>query len=450
MMLTGLDRLRAGEAAVTTRTRRLLVMTVSAVLVSVAPALREGRAQPAENAPNWYDGLVFRDPSFAFELIRVLGYAYSGGADIGESIGTARAIRDGDIHSWYQAWADIADRMYGLAETMRREGHLVSARGAYFRAANYYRAAGFYMDADGDRPKSVAASTKAVDAFAKGIASLPAVTPVRIPYGTTTLPGYFIRSAVRRAPLLIVNTGFDGTAEELYFEVGQAAQERGYNVLLFEGPGQGRVLRDQKLPFRHDWERVVSPAIDFARALPGVDRDRIALMGISMGGYLAPRACAFDRRIKACVANGGILSLSRALPRELADLLEEDPREFDRVLAGEMGKAVSTYWFFQHGMWAFGAKSPAGFALALRRYTLEDVAKQITVPTLVVESEADAFFKGQAQAVYDLLRAPKALLRFTAAEGAQAHCQMGAIAISNEKIFNWLDRILRVTGDGSR
>ncbi len=84
------------------------------------------------------------------------------------------------------------------------------------------------------------------------------------------------------------------------------AVERGYNCLLFEGPGQGEMIREQKIPFRYDWEKVVGPVIDFAEDLPQVDTDRIALMGISFGGYFAPRAAAFDDRIKVCIANGGI------------------------------------------------------------------------------------------------------------------------------------------------
>ena len=76
------------------------------------------------------------------------------------------------------------------------------------------------------------------------------------------------------------------------------ALERGYNCLTFEGPGQGGVIRKQKIPFRHDWERVVTPVVDYALTRSEViDPTCIALMGISMGGYLAARAAAFEHRI---------------------------------------------------------------------------------------------------------------------------------------------------------
>ena len=98
----------------------------------------------------------------------------------------------------------------------------------------------------------------------------------------------------RPRPTLIVHGGFDSTLEELYTSTAAPALERGYNCLTFEGPGQGGVIRKQKIPFRHDWERVVTPVVDYALTRSEViDPTCIALMGISMGGYLAARAVCF-------------------------------------------------------------------------------------------------------------------------------------------------------------
>jgi alpha-beta hydrolase superfamily lysophospholipase len=83
-------------------------------------------------------------------------------------------------------------------------------------------------------------------------------------------------------------TGMDGYVEECYWGVA-AALERGHNCLAFDGPGQGGMLRQREVPFRPDWEAVVTPVLDFALKRTEVDPERIALVGRSFGGYPAPR-----------------------------------------------------------------------------------------------------------------------------------------------------------------
>jgi alpha-beta hydrolase superfamily lysophospholipase len=82
-----------------------------------------------------------------------------------------------------------------------------------------------------------------------------------------------------------------------------AAQRRGYHVLTFDGPGQGRALIEDNVPMRPDWETVVRAVVDFAMTLPGIDPARIALAGWSFGGYLAPRAASGESRIAALIAD---------------------------------------------------------------------------------------------------------------------------------------------------
>src|SRR6202021_3098168 len=90
--------------------------------------------------------------------------------------------------------------------------------------------------------------------------------PLDVPYEATSLPGYFHRvdQSNRPRPLLIMHTGFDGSAEEMHWSGARAAVERGYNVLAFDGPGQSGPLHREGLPFRADWEKVVTPVVDFA------------------------------------------------------------------------------------------------------------------------------------------------------------------------------------------
>jgi alpha-beta hydrolase superfamily lysophospholipase len=393
---------------------------------------------------NWYDDFIFHDPGFTFQFIRTIGYSYEKGADIGESVATAKKITNGDFNSWYQSWLATAERIEAIADTAMQQQHSASAMGAYLRASNYYRTAGFYMVKPEDQNKSLKAYQKSRHDFHQALYSLPYIEAVEIPYEKTTLPGYLIRSKNKNAPIVIVHSGFDGTVEELYFEVGQALHDRGYNCLLIEGPGQGLVLRSQHLSFRPDWEKVIKPVVDFVQTIPNVDKNSIALMGISMGGYLAPRAAAFEPRIKALIANGGVYDLSeavvRAIPKEIVALIDKNPKEFNQLIENEMNKNTTMRWFYENGMWSFHAKTPAEFMVKLREYNLKNVAQHIQAPTLVVDSEADAFMHGQARMLYQHLSSPKTFLEFTRREAAESHCQMSATAISNELILDWLDK----------
>lgn len=401
----------------------------------------------AQTAPsrNWYDNLFFHNKSFNFTFINALGFTASGGADIGEAIATAQQIKEGDKRAWYDAWLKTADRTYHFAETMLNSGNAVAAREAFFRASNYYRLAGFYMTAIEDQRKSIIANEKSRQSFSKAISQIKYITTVNIPYERTTLPGYFIQSQRANAPLVIIITGFDGTKEESYFAMGAAAHDRGYNCLLIEGPGQGEVIRTQSLPFRYDWEHVITPVLNYLNKL-NVDQKRVALVGISMGGYLAPRASAFDPRIKALIVNGGIYDFGESVYDKLAPdliaLLEKDPHKFNEIIQQGMQLDTEVFLFFSNGMWTFNAKDPADLINKIKPYTLKNVIKSISCPTLVIDSEDETFFKGQAIKFYNALNAPKEFITFTKDQAAQAHCQAGANGISNELIFAWLNKVL--------
>ena len=254
--------------------------------------------------------LVFKDVQYSFQTLRALGYAVSGGADVGEVLKTAYAIKEGDDESWYHEWMKTAEQREKAGDDFLARGRKISARQEFFKASNYYRTAEFFLHTNPEDSRIVSAWKKSRDSFLKaaGLSDQPVIS-IKIPFEGTTLPGYLclVDNSGEKRPLLIVHSGFDGTAEELYFEVAYFAIRRGYNVLLFEGPGQGGVIRIQKLPFRPNWETVVTPVVDYAIGRKEVDAKRIALMGISFGGYLAPRASAFEKRIQACIANGGVL-----------------------------------------------------------------------------------------------------------------------------------------------
>jgi fermentation-respiration switch protein FrsA (DUF1100 family) len=139
----------------------------------------------------------------------------------------------------------------------------------------------------------------------------PPFEPVKIPYGGSWMTGYLLRPDDRpvRRPTVILNNGEDAQNIRMWTFGGAAALERGYNALIFEGPGQGSMLFDRQIPFRPDWEKVITPVVDYLRSRPEVDPSRIVLSGSSLGGELVVRAAAFEHRLAALVADPGFLNV---------------------------------------------------------------------------------------------------------------------------------------------
>ena len=387
------------------------------------------------------------DESFSFETLRTVGYTAYGGADIGEVIATAERITPGDGESWYLEWRTLADRIAGLADACAADGHTQSASSAYLRASNYYRTAEFYLRDDPQNDPRVAdTSERAIATFRNAPDIAAQWTRVRIPYEGVQLEGYYLNvSGHDRGPTLLAHGGFDSTVEEMFFAIGEAARRHGWNCLIFEGPGQGSALRVDKLPFRHDWEAVVTPVVDFAIGLRGVDPERIALVGMSMGGYLAPRAVAFERRIAACVAYDGVFDVAMALPKPDASELDSEQRlEAMNVLITHRTEApTSQRWALSNALWVFGVTTARELLDQVAKYDLTGVADLIACPTLVCEAENDHFFRGQPAVLFEALQCPKTFMTFTATEGAGEHCHEGALTLFHQRMFDWLDDTIR-------
>ncbi|MDE1177002.1 MAG: alpha/beta fold hydrolase [Edaphobacter sp.] len=396
--------------------------------------------------------VAFKDESFAFEFIRNLGFTYYGGADIGEMMAAAGRIEEGDFESWSKEWSTLAQRILSRADTSLAAGHLKSAREAYLRASTYFRTGEFYLHGDPEDPRILSmarASQKAYSEAAK--LTGPTWEPVEIPYEGTTLPGYFYKvdDSGEPRPTLIFHGGYDSSLEELFYFGAAAAVRRGYNCLTWDGPGQGMPMREQRLTFRYDWEAVVTPAVDYALSRPDVDGDNLVLMGMSLGGYLAARAVAFEHRFRAAIFFGGVYDLHETIqhmmPKEAWAALEAgDTEDGETIIRAAMENNTGLRWAITQGVWSFGAASISDFISKTKKYTIKDVIGQIKCPCLVVEAEGDMFFKGQPQVVYDALRSPKKLFEFTSEDGAENHCQSGALAYKDEVVFNWIDETLKL------
>ncbi len=424
---------------------------------AAAPAVPQTTASPGSE-------LIFSDPEFAFELRRTMSAIYAGEADLGECLATATRITDTDFESWYTEWNATATHFQDVADRALAKHHPVTARDAYYRVATYFRTAEFFLHGDPKDPRIITSWRASRNAFvtAARLDTRMHFETVKIPYDKTTLPGYFYAaktgSAYRsvRRPLLIIQTGFDGCQEELH-PYAVAAVQRGYNVLTFEGPGQGEVIRIQGLPLRPDWEHVVRQVVTYARSRSDVDRGRIALWGISLGGYMAPRAAAFDHRLSACVADAGVYSVGEILlghlqeqhvvppgmtEKELHDWLLTDPTEFNDGIYQEMQASTTARWMNQQGMFVFKQPTPALMWAHYMECSLEGgLAQKVKCPTLVTWGEADSNDPDGAQAkqLYANLTCKKWIQAFPTDYEAGYHCQLGDFALSWGQKFDWLD-----------
>lgn len=403
---------------------------------------------PRDIAQRAMGKFLFNDPAFVFQSMWRFGLIASGGADLGELLTITSRVEDFDQESWYQSWNAMALEVRAAGDEFAASGHDLAAKQAYFRATNYFRAASIYLyDKD---PRGLIAWQNGRDTFLKAAdLSGGLIEPVRIPYEQTTLPGYFLSpdTSGEKRPLLLIQTGLDATAEDLYFILGALAVQRGYNCLIFEGPGQGEMISLKKIPFRHDWENVITPVVDHALTRPEVDPGRIALLGYSMGGYLVPRALAFEKRIRWGIVDGGVYSVFDGTMTKFPDAVRqavesgECSADINALVLQEMDNRPDVRQFITQMLWTFQAKAPCELFRKLQEYTLADVIDKIQTEMLVVNSSRDqvAGSNDQAKKVFNALNIEKTYLEFDASQGGQFHCQLGAPMVSGERILNWLD-----------
>lgn len=391
--------------------------------------------------------LVFDDPDFDGQLQRTIAKDNFGMANAGECLAIAAKISGGDASSWYPAFTGAAESLRATADRAAGRGHRVSARECYLRACEYYRNAFFYERADLDNPKLHAAyiSHRACFRAALPLLEFP-VDVAEVHFAEAILTGYFARpdNSGRPRPTVIMPGGYDGTAEEGYPTM-IAGVQRGYNVLCFDGPGQGAVLYEQRIVMRPDWETVLPPVVDQVADRADVDADRLVLLGRSFGGYLAPRAAGHEHRFAALVVDPGQYDLGAGLDKRLPNQLmrhleDESPaadKPFEELLRDERYRRL-----FLPRMATHGATTVRQYLKMIQAYTNVGHAEEITCPTLVCDNETDAVSTMQGRLLYDRLTCPKTFMQFTAAEGAEGHCEGMGQTIFFARIFDWVDETL--------
>ena len=373
------------------------------------------------------------DYRWSFNMLIAFAMVRTGGADVGEIDQVGRRLADhvGDDDQWFREWVRMADRVRLLAEDAEAGGRRHSA------ASHFRRASGYYLLGERFRfPKD----DDALDAYRRCVECLrratelgdgPAVEYVDIPYeGGKTLPSFLVRAentASATPPVVVFFTGFDGNKEMNWFLGIEELVQRGVSCLSVDSPGVGEAIRFQNIPLRYDYEVAGSAAIDFLEQRDDVDSQRIGVMGMSLGGYYAPRCAGMDPRFKACVAWGAQWDYHKVWQRRISA-----SRELQLPVPGE------------HLPWNTGTSTPEEALAALEPFTLDGVAQRITCPFLVCHGEDDQQIPlSDALRLYEAVgSADKTLRVFTGEEGGAQHCQLDNLSVANPVIFDWIaDRL---------
>jgi hypothetical protein len=240
------------------------------------------------------DFRLHQDDSFHYEALRSLGTTRYYGSDVQETLSLMPRIKAGDFDSWYDEWSALVKNVIASVDEDHLERYSpVTIRNTFFRASHYYFVAEFFLHKDWTDPRSQDAYKRWRKYFdiANEHLPIPGVY-IKVEASFGEIPFYLFRTAQasREAtkPLLILGGGFDSNMEELMHAFGFDALERGYNVLIYDGPGQPSFLRDQHVGFIYDWEKVVTPIVDYLfdhskNELSYIDTGKIALLGMSFG-----------------------------------------------------------------------------------------------------------------------------------------------------------------------
>lgn len=442
----------------------------------------------------------FKGKFFDFEVIRILGMAPNGGADVAEVLEAVGNIKDGDPDSWSRAWATQAQRAEALADEALCLGHGAAACHAYLRASNYTRASGYMLA--GAAPGSPDPKQRLLCEHVRALFSKAAVLMgdleyctvehVQIPYkhgnGSSNGDGHDAADAASRlllpgnlylppphrrlpsgeVPVLICCGGADALQEELFYMHPSAGPGLGYAVLTFEGPGQGLTLRQKGIPMRPDWENVVGPVLDFvgslARERPGLglDLSRVAVAGASLGAYFALRATA-DERVSACVALDPLYSFWDFATAHVSPLFLGawdrgwlGDAAVDLVIGSGMSLNFQMRWEVSLAGSFFGIRSPARILKEMKRYTLSGGhLGRVRCPVLVSGASESLYLEPShhTMRVHDELTNLKPddkqlWLAMSPGQGS-LQAKMGAMQLVNQRTFSFLDKafgIVRPSG----
>lgn len=356
-----------------------------------------------------------QDEDWSLQTMRLLAQVAVGGADLFECARTAARIgkttQDNEI--WQREWNRTAEEVAALGRAALEAGDRVTARRALFRSCSYYRHSEFFLSSDDPRREEAYRAGTSNWAQAAELSD-GLIERISVPFEGTTMDGYFIRpdnTGKARATVLFLG-GADSWAEELYFLGGTEFPARDMNVVVIDTPGRGSSLRFKKLYSRPDYEVPVSAIFDVLEKRDDVDADRFGLAGVSFGGYYAPRAAAFEPRVKAVAAWCGTWSI-------LTDFYEWYPPLQEQL------------------QWLSGSKDDAEAREKLAKFTFDGIAEKLQIPVYVMHGTDDIIMdiKG-AHRFVDALTSNDVTFDVYDAAGS-LHCSYDYLAVAAARLTDW-------------
>ena len=437
---------------------------------------------------NYNDSTVSAKSSLAFETLAAMATVRSKGVDLGEALvavsqieacmGAFQTATLANIKScWREQWTSLAEHSYGKGVMYAKQADFSAASASSYllRACTYFQLAEKFAS---DHTDAAAKKlfNKSVVAFEAGVSlSNTPCQRVRIPFKSSWMHGYMCPAICKSSATcsgkatILAHTGYDGSAEMTFHEVAHGAMQQEYNVLVFDGPGQGYTVRFNKLLFTPEWGDVVDAAINYLKKTTssnpnngdplysGWDQLPLVLWGRSFGGYLAPRAFAddVDHQLAACIADGGVFDFFQStlcdLPSALVDLYYASPSNFDRAIAGHRSQSLSLDFLLSFSALGFGTNASLAASSAFDALQPYEMSKSIenidsSRPIYVSSPPLDTLTGNQSEIFWAQLPRPLAsqssLHRPDVLGGAALHCSVGSTDNSQLAILRWLENAL--------
>lgn len=345
---------------------------------------------------------------------------------------------DAGTEQLYAAWVAVADRLIAAADEDERRGRTIGAGDKYYRASLYVSQSERLQSPTW--PGRQAAYQKSIDLLRKHVelSGVP-LRSVEIPYEGSSLPGYLYQAngrGGRPTPVVVQWNGLDSTKEMMvYSGFPQMLARRGISTLMVDTPGSGEALRLRGLTARVDTEAWAAACIDFLETVPAVDAQQVGLVGWSLGGYYAPRAAAFEPRVKLVVAWG-------------ANHNWAEVQQARRRREGE--NPVPHYW--DHVFWVWGAENMEDFLAKTEGMHLNGVVDRITVPFLITHGVNDRQISVEYahQSYQQAVSSPKRELRlFDEPEGGTEHISIDHMPYVAGIIADWVAETFAELGDAT-